>query len=172
MVAYPSKEALISEIKKNAALFIKEFDEIPESEKNMMIEAVDRTPQEMIAYQLGWINLMLKWDQDELAGKKVMTPAPEYKWNQLGGLYQSFYDQYRQYSLQELKEVFSRSVEEITLWVNGFKDDELFHPGGRAWASSTPSNWPIWKWVHINTVAPFKTFRGKIRKWKRLKAVM
>ena len=23
--------------------------------------------------------------------------------------------------------------------------------------------------IHINTVAPFKTFRTKIRKWKRLK---
>lgn len=24
------------------------------------------------------------------------------------------------------------------------------------------------KWIHINSVAPFKTFRSKIRKWKKL----
>lgn len=39
------------------------------------------------------------------------------------------------------------------------------------WAASTPSNWPVWKWVHINTVAPFKSFRSKIRKWKRLNII-
>ncbi|KWZ73162.1 hypothetical protein HMPREF3198_01521 [Winkia neuii] len=33
-----------------------------------------------------------------------------------------------------------------------------------------PSAWPVWKWVHINTVAPFTTFRTKIRKWKKLAA--
>ncbi|MGO3317954.1 MAG: ClbS/DfsB family four-helix bundle protein, partial [Leuconostoc carnosum] len=26
---------------------------------------------------------------------------------------------------------------------------------------------PVWKWVHINSVAPFGTFRTKIRKWKK-----
>ncbi|MCB6437728.1 ClbS/DfsB family four-helix bundle protein, partial [Erysipelatoclostridium ramosum] len=26
----------------------------------------------------------------------------------------------------------------------------------------------VYKWIHINTVAPFTNFRGKIRKWKRL----
>lgn len=34
------------------------------------------------------------------------------------------------------------------------------------------TNWPIWKWVHINTVAPFKTFRRKICKWKKLRAAL
>ncbi|MER2002308.1 MAG: ClbS/DfsB family four-helix bundle protein, partial [Carnobacterium inhibens] len=24
-----------------------------------------------------------------------------------------------------------------------------------------------WKWIHINTVAPFTNFRTKIRKWKK-----
>ena len=53
-------------------------------------------------------------------------------------------------------------------WLGGFSEDELFKTGGRKWAVSTSSAWPIWKWVHINTVAPSKSFRGKIRKWKKL----
>lgn len=51
---------------------------------------------------------------------------------------------------------------------DGLTESELFESGQRAWASSTPSAWPVWKWVHINTVAPFTTFRTKIRKWKKL----
>ncbi|WP_369707167.1 ClbS/DfsB family four-helix bundle protein [Corynebacterium sp. HFH0082] len=28
----------------------------------------------------------------------------------------------------------------------------------------------MWKWVHINTVAPLTTFRTKIRTWEKLAA--
>ncbi|HFN5447097.1 TPA: ClbS/DfsB family four-helix bundle protein, partial [Enterococcus faecium] len=28
--------------------------------------------------------------------------------------------------------------------------------------------WEVYKFIHVNTVAPFGTFRTKIRKWKRL----
>jgi hypothetical protein len=64
--------------------------------------------------------------------------------------------------------MFTAAVDDTAKWFQGFSDDEVFKPGGRKWAASTTSNWPIWKWVHINTVAPFKSFRGKIRKWKKL----
>lgn len=37
----------------------------------------------------------------------------------------------------------------------------------RNW-SSNKAQWPIWKWIHINSVAPFKNFRTKIRRWKKL----
>ena len=50
---------------------------------------------------------------------------------------------------------------------HGFSQEELFEPGHRQWASSTPSAWPVWKWIHVNTVAPFTSFRMKIRRWKR-----
>ncbi len=167
MQEYADKTALISEIKRTASLFIAEFDGISEADMSIRLEEVDRTPQELIAYQLGWMNLLLNWDRDELDGKEVITPSAGYKWNQLGGLYQSFYDQYQDQSLSQLIALFASTVDELTLWIEGFSKEELFNPGGRRWAASTPSNWPVWKWVHINTVAPFKSFRSKIRKWKK-----
>jgi hypothetical protein len=169
MQEYTDKASLISEIKKTASLFIAEFEGISEADKSIRFEDVDRTPQEIIAYQLGWMNLLLSWDLEELDGKEVVTPSRGYKWNQLGGLYQCFYDQYQNQALSQLIELFNLTVDELTQWVNGFSSEELFNPGGRKWAASTPSNWPIWKWVHINTVAPFKSFRSKIRKWKKLR---
>jgi len=167
MQEYADKNALIAEIRNTASLFIKEFDGIAEADKNIRYDDVDRTPQEMIAYQLGWLDLIRGWDRDELEGKKVVTPAPGCKWNQMGLLYQGFYDRYNDKSLAQLRELFVGAVDSLVEWLNGFSDDELFKSGGRKWAASTTSNWPIWKWVHINTVAPFKSFRGKIRKWKR-----
>jgi hypothetical protein len=148
-------------------LFIGEFADIDDADKGKMAAGVDRNPAQMIAYQLGWMSLLRKWDADELAGESPEMPAPGIKWNALGKLYQRFYEEYEAYPLKNLAAQFKSAVEGLCGWVDGFSDDKLFRPGGRKWASSTPSNWPVWKWVHVNTAAPFKSFRGKIRKWKK-----
>lgn len=54
MQDYANKRALIAEIEKTASLFIDEFSNIKEEEKDRLIEGDDRTPAQMIAYQLGW----------------------------------------------------------------------------------------------------------------------
>lgn len=168
MQGYENRQELITEIEKRADLFIKEFAAIEESDKDKFIEDIDRTPCQMIAYQLGWLNLLMQWDNDEAKGKDVITPAPGYKWNNMGGLYQSFYDQYADRTLVELQAQFEQTVTTFVGWLAGFTDEDLFTAGSRKWASSTPSNWPVWKWIHINSVAPFKSFRSKIRKWNKL----
>lgn len=168
MQEYKSKQELIEEISKRAELFIDEFSDIPETDTNKLIDGVDRTPAQMISYQLGWMNLILYWEQQEQKGIAVATPHADYKWNNLGGLYESFYKQYEGYSLQELGDLFKVSEQEVIQLIENLTYDELFQSGRRKWASSTPANWPVWKYIHINTVAPFKSFRTKIRKWKKL----
>lgn len=169
MQEYADKQALINEIQKTAALFIQEFDNVTDPELDTRFDGVDRTPREILAYQLGWMDLIRGWDKDELSGKDVATPAPGFKWNQMGELYQSFYAAYSTQSLAQMGELFTHAVSSFTLWLEGFTEDELFTAGARKWAQSTPSNWPVWKWIHMNTVAPFKSFRSKIRKWKKLR---
>ena len=168
MLKYKNKKELILEIQKTSSLFIDEFKDLNETKKDHVVEGIDRTPSQMIAYQLGWINLLMTWDRDELIGKEVITPTPGYKWNELGGLYQSFYTQYKRYSLSQLINEYINSVDKFIEWVDSFTENEIFEQDVRKWASSTPSKWPIWKWVHINSVSPFKSFRTKIRKWKKL----
>lgn len=170
MQGYESKKALISEIEKTADLFINEFSDVKEEDKDKLIDGVDRTPAQMIAYQLGWLDLVMKWDKDEAEGRPVVTPSEGYKWNNLGGLYKSFYEKFSSYSLAELQDLFKEKVFVFVQWLEGFTEEDVFTAGSRKWASSTPSNWPVWKWVHINTVSPFKSFRSKIRKWKKLNA--
>jgi hypothetical protein len=168
MTEYKNKEELINEISNCAKIFIDEFSDIQDSDKDKFIDGVDRTPAQMIAYQLGWLGLILDWERQEQQGIAVVTPCVNYKLNNLGGLYESFYEQYKNYSLQELCGMFKEAEHKIKKLTEEYTDSELFEPSGRNWASSTPANWPIWKWIHINTVAPFKSFRSKIRKWKKL----
>lgn len=168
MTEYKSKQELIDEISNRAKQFIDEFYNIQEGDNDKLIDGVDRTPRQMVAYQLGWINLILDWEKQEQQGITVITPHTDYKWNNLGGLYKSFYTQFENYSLKELCSMFEIAVQKIIKLTENYTDAELFQSGGRKWASSTPAKWAIWKWIHTNTVAPFKSFRSKIRKWKKL----
>ncbi len=143
-----------------------EFNDIAEEHKDLSIAEVDRTPAEIIAYQLGWLNLVMNWDRDEQAGKPVSMPHPQYKWNQLGAMYQSFYSTYSHYSLHELRRLLNKTEHQWQDWISTLSDDELFIQGMRQWTGTNPK-WPMSRWIHINSAAPFKTFRAKIRKWKK-----
>lgn len=166
MKYYKTKQELLDTIHESFQKYISEFNDIPESLKDFRIEAVDKTPSENLSYQLGWINLLLSWDKQELQGKNVQTPAVGYKWNNLGGLYQSFYDNYGQYSLEAQSEMLRSTVDELGLWIQSLTEQELFEPKQRNWAA-TKAEWPLWKWIHTNSVAPFTNFRTKIRRWKK-----
>ena len=166
MRTYENKEELKNEINKSFAKYISEFDDIPEYLKDMRVDEVDRTPAENLAYQVGWTTLVIKWESDERKGLHVKTPSDNFRWNQLGGLYQWFTDTYAHLSLQELNE----NINMIYEMIDSLSDEELFEPHMRKWADEATKTavWEVYKFIHVNTVAPFGTFRTKIRKWKKI----
>ncbi|OHR52177.1 ClbS/DfsB family four-helix bundle protein [Staphylococcus sp. HMSC061G12] len=170
MRTYASKDELKSEILKTYNKYIDEFKEIPEDLKNLRIEEVDRTPAENLAYQVGWTTLLLKWESEELSGKEVKTPTETFKWNQLGALYQHFTDTYADLTIKEFTVMLSDNVNAICNMIDSMGDEVLFKPHMRKWADGATKKavWEVYKFIHINTVAPFGTFRTKIRKWKKI----
>jgi len=166
MIQYKDKTELVDAIKKNYSLYDQEFDDIKEGEKDLLKPGIDKTPAQNISYQLGWTSLLLQWESDEKNGIEVKTPAPEYKWNNLKGLYESFYEKYSSYSLNQQRDLLRKQVNEIIQWIESLDHEALFLPEQRKWAT-TPAKWPVWKWIHINTAAPFKNFRTQLRKWKK-----
>ncbi|MDO5738307.1 MAG: ClbS/DfsB family four-helix bundle protein, partial [Eubacteriales bacterium] len=167
MRKYENKEELKAEIKKSFEKYISEFDDIPESLKDKRVDEVDRTPAENLAYQLGWTTLLLKWEEDERNGLQVKTPSGDFKWNQLGELYQWFTDKYAHLSLDVLRDKLKDNIKSIYEMIDSLSEEELFHPHMRKWADEATKTavWEVYKFIHVNTVAPFGTFRTKIRKW-------
>lgn len=169
MRAYKNKEELKFEINKAFGKYIVEFDNIPEALKDKRIEDVDRTPAENLAYQVGWTTLLLKWEEEERKGLRAKTPSDDFKWNQLGELYQYFTDTYAHLSLIELRARLNDNIDSIYAMIDSLSEDELFKQHMRKWADEATKNavWEVYKFIHVNTVAPFGTFRTKIRKWKK-----
>ncbi|MCD0055569.1 ClbS/DfsB family four-helix bundle protein, partial [Streptococcus agalactiae] len=113
--------------------------------------------------------LVLKWEEDERKGLQVKTPSDKFKWNQLGELYQGFTDTYAHLSLQELKAILNENINSIYAMIDFLSEEELFEAHMRKWSdeSTKTATWEVYKFIHVNTVAPFGTFRTKIRKWKK-----
>ncbi len=170
MRTYKDKEELKNEINKSFEKYISEFDNIPESLKDKRIIEVDRTPAENLAYQVGWTTLILQWEENERNGLKVKTPSENFKWNQLGELYQWVTDTYAPLSLNELKVKLNENIDSIYEMIDTLSEEELFKPHMRKWADEATKTavWEVYKFIHVNTVAPFGTFRTKIRKWKKI----
>lgn len=170
MKEYQNKEKLIEAIKNSYKKYISEFENITEDLKDIRYEDIDRTPAENLAYQVGWTTLLLKWENDEKAGLEVKTPTESFKWNNLGELYKWFNKKYSHLSLSKLKEILNNNVLDIYKMIEEMSDNELFKPHQRKWADNSTKTaiWEVAKFIHINTVAPFGTFRTKIRKWKKI----
>lgn len=169
MRAYSSKEELKEEIRMRYAKYISEFEDIAEALKDCRCEGVDRSPAENLAYQVGWTTLLLKWENDEKASLAVHTPAEGFQWNGLGELYQWFNATYAHLSLATLKTILDHNIESVYQFIDSLSDAELFLPHQRKWAdeSTKTAIWEVAKFIHINTVAPFSSFRTQIRKWKK-----
>ncbi|HEN7548065.1 TPA: ClbS/DfsB family four-helix bundle protein [Streptococcus agalactiae] len=170
MRTYSDKNELKEEVLKSYKKYIAEFNDIPEKLKDLRIDEVDRTPAENLAYQVGWTTLILKWESDEQSGLEVKTPTETFKWNQLGELYQHCTETYASLTIKELTAQLNDNVDAIGNMIDSMSDEVLFKPHMRNWADSATKNavWEVYKFIHINTVAPFGTFRTKIRKWKKV----
>lgn len=111
----------------------------------------------------------MKWEADEKRGMDVKTPSEQFKWNQLDGLYQWFTDTYAHLSLAELKGKLCENIVAIQTMIDSMCEDELFQPHMRRWADDATKTavWEVYKFIHVNTVAPFGTFRTKSGNGKR-----
>ncbi|HFU9558840.1 TPA: ClbS/DfsB family four-helix bundle protein, partial [Streptococcus agalactiae] len=73
-------------------------------------------------------------------------------------------------SLQELKAKLNENINSIYAMIDLLSEEELFEAHMRKWAdeATKTATWEVYKFIHVNTVAPFGTFRTKIRKWKKI----
>lgn len=84
-------------------------------------------------------------------------------------MYQWFTDTYASLSLYELENRLTENIASIYAMIDSLTEEELFRPHMRKWADDATKTavWEVYKFIHVNTVAPFGTFRTKIRKWKK-----
>lgn len=119
---------------------------------------------DVIAYQIGWGTLLLSWYE---AGKQGLVPSMPgegfEKWDYVA-IAQAFYERYHYDGSEKQEQVFHDTVSAILAFVEKEYQSTLDTIGVWSWCTlPSGKQWPLSKWVTVNTVAPYKRAAGLIK---------
>jgi len=116
------------------------------------------SPADLVAYLVGWNELVLKWLKQDDHGHSVDFPETGFKWNQLGLLAQKFYSDFDTLSWPDLLYRLTEAKTELIETISSRPNDELY---GLAWHGK----WTKGRMIQFNTSSPYANARKRIRKW-------
>lgn len=123
------------------------------------------SPADLVAYLIGWNELVLCWHELQGRGVEPEFPAPGFTWKQLGDLAQRFYDDYAYLSWPELLGRFEQAKLGIVSLITGLSDEELY---GAPWYGKYTAG----RMIQLNTSSPYANARRRIRAWLRVQATV
>ncbi|MGB6190539.1 MAG: ClbS/DfsB family four-helix bundle protein [Aeromonas molluscorum] len=157
------KAELLLAIDTNFGKLLKALQAVPESRAQKLTmeghgKGTSMSAANLVAYLIGWNELVIKWIERDAAGLPVDFPETGFKWNELGRLAKKFYRDYEGLAypalLARLMAAKTRIIELIA--VRG--DDELY---GRPWYEQ----WTLGRMIQFNTASPYYNANGRLRKW-------
>ncbi len=115
----------------------------------------------LVAYLIGWGQLVLKWNENKRKGFEVDFPETGFKWNELGQLAKKFYKDFENDDFETLLKKFDKTTNDLIKLIESKTNEELYNT---AWYEK----WTLGKMIQPNTSSPFKNAKGRIRKWKKI----
>ncbi|WP_270806555.1 ClbS/DfsB family four-helix bundle protein [Aeromonas sp. QDB62] len=112
----------------------------------------------LLAYLIGWNELVIKWIERDEAGLPVDFPETGFKWNELGRLAKTFYRDYEGLSYQALLQRLAAARGRIIELVEARSDNQLY---GSLWYETWTLGWMI----QFNSASPYLNANGRLRKW-------
>lgn len=121
---------------------------------------------DLIAYQMGWGKNLIRWYESGLKEQMPEMPGDGFSTWDYTAIAQHFYQKYQFDRPDQQMEVFHQVVTRILEIV------EAEHQAGRldclgAWPWCTLSSgkqWPLSKWIRVNTASPYKRARMLIQR--------
>lgn len=147
-----------------------ELDTIPVSlthERTLEGHAKDTwmSIHDLLAYLVGWSELVLKWHAGKSVGESVDFPESGYRWNELGRLAQKFYADYADLSYPALMERLDLVKDRILAVVDRTENDDLY---GKPWYEA----YTLGRMIQFNTSSPLDNARKRLRRWKKEKGLI
>ena len=112
--------------------------------KNNMISICD-----LVAYLIGWGELVLKWNTIKSYGKEPDFPETGYKWNELGLLAKKFYSDYKNDDYETLLNKLDMVVQNILTLI-------LQHDNKILYESPWYRKYTMGRMIQLNTLSPYK----------------
>ncbi|WP_419178572.1 ClbS/DfsB family four-helix bundle protein [Ensifer adhaerens] len=116
---------------------------------------------DLVAYLIGWGELVIKWIDRDQHGEPVDFPETGYQWNELGRLAQKFYADFRALPPAGLIARLRRSKEALEALIEARDEQALY---GRPWYGK----FTLGRMIQFNTSSPYANAHGRLRKWKKV----
>jgi hypothetical protein len=164
---------LSQEIQKVYKVLTQLISQIPITQRNVACIEGNQgqiSVSELIAYQIGWGRLLVGWYESGIQHKNPEMPGEGFsKWD-YNSLAKHFYQKYHLDGSSKQLALFHETVERIISIVETeHRAGQLDKIGAWDWCTlKSGKQWPLSKWVRINTIAPYKKAAMFIRKLKKL----
>lgn len=160
-----SKDELLAAINSIFPKLVDDYRIVPESlSRKCEIEGNVKGTQisicDTVAYLVGWGKLVLKWHSLKSQGLPVDFPDTGYKWNQLGLLAVSFYDQYSDWKYEDLLKELDLTINELIYLVSSLDNEKLYE-------TTWYEKWTLGRMIQFNTSSPMKNMRTKVRRFNK-----
>ncbi|MFC3881080.1 ClbS/DfsB family four-helix bundle protein [Algoriphagus namhaensis] len=100
-------------------------------------ETMNRNIRDVLAHLHHWHLMMLEWYQIGMSGQKPEMPAKGYTWKTTSDMNKWILEKYQKSNLNEVKNAFLKSHEEIRALIEKHSDEELFKKKRYHWTGST-----------------------------------
>jgi hypothetical protein len=84
--------------------------------------------KDILSHLVDWEQRCLSWYRAGLRGEVPKTPDDNYNWRQLPDLNHEIYLKYKDLSLEEVRQNFQASFDEMMAMIDGMTEEELFTP--------------------------------------------
>lgn len=126
-----NKEELVIAILNNYKKLTTELSNIPiDMTINKELEGHSKNTlmsiNDLVAYLVGWGQLVLKWNDKKTKGLDVDFPETGFKWNELGQLAQKFYKDYEKDDFKTLNKKLDKTTNEILKLIESKTNEELY----------------------------------------------
>lgn len=115
--------------------------------------------ENLVAYLIGWGELVLKWERKNAKGQAIDFPEKGFHWNELGLLAQKFYKDYEAFRYPALLKKLDQVVHKIFKLIEKTSEEVLY---------DTPfyNQYPLGRMIQLNTSSPYKNARARVRRYK------
>jgi hypothetical protein len=121
---------------------------------------------DVVAYQIGWGHCVIRWYEAGIQGKIPEMPGEGFSTWDYVGIARQFYQKYQYDSVEKQMAIFHQVVSRILEIVEEEdRKGNLDQLGIWLWCTlPSGKQWPLSKWVKINTSAPYKRATSLIKR--------
>lgn len=163
------KAPLSQEIQKEYDKLINLIDSIPVSSR--ILKQIEGTGgkvsiSDLIAYQIGWGKCLIGWYESGIKGEVPVMPGDGFSTWDYTAIARHFYQKYQYHYHDEHSPVFHQvMLQLLDIVEKEHQTGNLDRIGVWSWCTlRSGKQWPLSKWIKINTSSPYKRAYQLIKK--------